>query len=54
MDNAYAYREGSNKSIGYLSEANQDITMVDPAGKKLSKAYEQDSDSLWFEWLAYP
>jgi hypothetical protein len=54
MDNAYAYRTGSSKSIGYLSEANQDITMVDPAGKKLSKAYEQDSDSLWFEWLAYP
>ena len=53
MDDAFAYRSGSSKSIGYLSEANQNITMVDPNGKKLSEAVEQDTDSLWFEWLAY-
>jgi hypothetical protein len=54
MDNAWAYREGSNKEIDYLSEAGQHITMVTPGGKALSTAYEQDGISLWFEWLAYP
>jgi hypothetical protein len=53
MDNAWAYRSGSTTRIDYLSQTNQNITMVNPSGKALSEAYEQDSDSLWFEWLAY-
>jgi hypothetical protein len=55
LDNAYAYRQGSSSSISYLSEANQNITMVDPDNRNavLSDAYEQDGDSLWFQWKAY-
>jgi hypothetical protein len=53
MDDAWAYRKGSSSKVTYLSEANQNITMVDSNNTKLSKAYEQDSDSMWFEWLAY-
>jgi hypothetical protein len=53
MDDAWAFRSGSSHAIDYLSEANQNITMVDSGGTKLSKAYEQDGDSMWFEWLAY-
>lgn len=52
MDNAWAYRGTSSKTITYLSQANQNITMVN-GSHKLSDAYEQDSDSMWFEWLAY-
>ena len=53
MDDAWAYRTGSKSKIDYLSEANENITMVGETGTKLSDAYEQDSDSMWFEWLAY-
>jgi hypothetical protein len=53
MDNAWAYRAGSTKKITYLSEPNQNITMIETNGKHLSKAYEQDSESMWFQWLAY-
>jgi Peptidase A4 family len=53
MDNAWAYRSGSTKSIDYLKEANQNITMEDTNGTSLSQAYEQDTDSMWFQWLAY-
>jgi hypothetical protein len=51
MDDAWAYREGSNAAITYHEEANENFTMG--LKGKLSKAYEQDSDSFWFEWLAY-
>jgi hypothetical protein len=52
MDDAWAYRAGSTTRITYLSEANQNITMVN-GSDHLSEAYEQDSDSMWFKWLAY-
>jgi hypothetical protein len=52
MDDAFAYRAGSNRAIAYTSEANQNIVMVQ-GSTSLSKSYEQDSDSLWFQWLAY-
>jgi hypothetical protein len=53
MDNAWAYRVGSARKITYLSEPNENITMVDSSGKHLSRSYVQDSDSMWFQWLAY-
>ena len=52
MDNAFAWRNGSSTAISYLSKANQNIEMYQ-GNTALSKAYSQDSDSLWFEWLAY-
>jgi Peptidase A4 family len=52
MDNAYAYRTGSNRAINFTSEANENITMVQGT-KPLSKSYVQDAQSLWFQWLAY-
>jgi hypothetical protein len=52
MDNAYAYRNGSNRAINYTSEANENITMIE-GSTPLSKSFVQDSDSLWFQWLAY-
>ena len=52
MDDAWAYRAGSTSRITYLSEANENITMVN-GSDHLSEAYEQDSDSMWFKWLAY-
>jgi hypothetical protein len=52
MDNAYAYRSGSNRAINYTSETNENITMTEGV-TPLSKAYSQDTDSLWFQWLAY-
>jgi Peptidase A4 family len=52
MDNAYAYRNGSNRAIKYTSETNENITMIQGI-TPLSKSYLQDSDSLWFQWLAY-
>jgi hypothetical protein len=27
--------------------------MEDTSGTSLSQAYEQDTDSMWFQWLAY-
>lgn len=52
MDNAYAYRAGSSHAIDYTAEANENIVMVQ--GKtSLSESYEQDADSMWFEWLNY-
>jgi len=52
MDDAWAYRAGSNQRVTYLKEANENITMIDGSAH-LSEAYEQDSDSMWFQWLAY-
>lgn len=52
MDNAYAWRNGSNTAIPFGSEANQNIEMFQ-GSTALSKAYAQDSDSMWFEWLNY-
>jgi hypothetical protein len=52
MDNAYAYRSGSNRAINYGSEANESITMIE-GNTPLSKAHVEDSTSLWFDWLAY-
>jgi hypothetical protein len=52
MDNAIAYRSGSNRAINYSSEANEMITMIQDS-TPLAKAYKQDADSLWFDWLAY-
>jgi hypothetical protein len=52
MDNAIAYRSGSNRAINYGSEANEMITMIQDS-TSLAKAYKQDADSLWFDWLAY-
>jgi Peptidase A4 family len=52
MDDAYAYRSGSNRAINYTSEANENITMVE-GSTPLSKAYVEDATSLWFQWLAY-
>jgi hypothetical protein len=52
MDDAYAYRSGSSHAINYTSEANEDIVMAQ-SGTSLSDATEQDSDSMWFHWLAY-
>ncbi|HEY5254695.1 MAG TPA: G1 family glutamic endopeptidase [Acidobacteriaceae bacterium] len=52
MDDAYAYRSGSSHAIDYTSEANEDIVMAQ-SGTSLSDATEQDSDSMWFHWLAY-
>jgi hypothetical protein len=52
MDDAYAYRSGSSHAIPYTSESNEDIVMAQ-SGTSLSDATEQDSDSMWFHWLAY-
>lgn len=52
MDNAYAFLNGSSHVYTYTSFPNESITM-NQGSTKLSKAYGQDSDSLWFEWLAY-
>ena len=52
MDDAFAWRNGSSTAIPYLSKANQNIEMYQNS-TALSKAYSQDSDSMWFEWLAY-
>jgi hypothetical protein len=52
MDNAYAYRSGSNRAIHYTSEANESITMIE-GSTPLSKAYVEDATSMWFDWLAY-
>lgn len=52
MDNAYAYRSGSNRAITFTSEANEDIVMAQ-SGTSLSDATIQDADSMWFHWLAY-
>lgn len=52
MDDAWAYRSGSTHAIDYTSEANENITMVQ-GSTSLSKSYEQDADSMWFEWLNY-
>ncbi len=53
MDDAWAYRSGSSHAITYLSESNQNITMVNSSGKHLSRVYEEDGESMWFQWLAY-
>jgi len=56
MDDAYYYLNGSSHTYTYTSASNEMITMTSnggSSGTKLSKAYEQDGDSLWFEWLAY-
>jgi len=52
MDDAWAYRSGSTHAIDYTSEANENIVMVQ-GSTHLSKSYEQDADSMWFQWLAY-
>jgi Peptidase A4 family len=52
MDIAYAYRNGSNHPINYTSQANENITMVQ-GSTSLSRSYEQDGNSTWFQWLAY-
>jgi hypothetical protein len=52
MDDAYAYRTGSNRAINYTSEANENITMIQ-GSTPLSKANVEDATSLWFQWLAY-
>jgi len=52
MDDAYAYRNGSNRAINYTSQANENITMVQDA-TPLSKSFVEDATSLWFQWLAY-
>ena len=51
MDNAYAYRNGSNRAINYASEANENITMM--GSTSLSKVTVEDATSMWFQWLAY-
>jgi hypothetical protein len=38
---------------GIVLAPNENITMVDSIGKRLSRSYVQDSDSMWFQWLAY-
>jgi len=55
MDNAFVFRGTSTHAIDFASEANQNIYMVKSPSSSthLSKAYEQDADSMWFEWLAY-
>lgn len=52
MDNAFVYLKGSTHAYTYTSFANESITMAQ-GSTKLSKAYEQDSDSMWFQWLNY-
>lgn len=52
MDDAWAYRSGSASKVTYLDGDSENIVM-EQGGTKLSKAYEQDGDSMWFEWLAY-
>jgi hypothetical protein len=52
MDNAFAYRSGSSHAISYTSESNENIVMAQ-GSTKLSDSTEQDSDSMWFHWLAY-
>jgi hypothetical protein len=52
MDNAFAYRAGSNRAIAYSSQTNQNIGMYE-GSTELSRSYAQDSDSVWFQWLNY-
>lgn len=52
MDDAYAYRSGSSHAITYTSGSNENIVMAQ-SGTSLSNSTEQDSDSMWFHWLAY-
>jgi len=52
MDNAFAFLNGSTHAYTYTNFANENITMVQ-GSTKLSKAYEQDSDSMWFQWENY-
>jgi len=52
MDDAWAYRSGSTHAIDYTAEANENIVMVQ-GSTQLSKSYEQDADSMWFQWLNY-
>jgi Peptidase A4 family len=52
MDDAWAYRSGSSHAIDYTAEANENIVMVQ-GSTQLSKSFEQDADSMWFEWLNY-
>ncbi|WP_348262571.1 G1 family endopeptidase [Telmatobacter sp. DSM 110680] len=52
MDDAWAYRSGSSHAIDYTAEANENIVMVQGT-TQLSKSFEQDADSMWFQWLAY-
>ncbi len=53
MNNAVAYRVGSSHAYTYTSGANQKITMKSSSGHTLSTAIEQDSDSIWYEWIGY-
>ena len=53
MSDAWAYRAGSTKKITYLSEPNENITMVDSSGTHLSHSFVLDNLSMWFQWLAY-
>jgi hypothetical protein len=52
MDNAYAYRIGLNHPIAYTAQANENITMVQ-GSTSLLRSYEQDGNSMWFQWLAH-
>lgn len=52
MADAYAYRAGSTHPILYTSSPNENIVMAQ-GSTHLSKSVEQDSSSMWFQWLAY-
>lgn len=54
MDNAYALITTSSTPILYSHQPNENITMIQPTtGHHLSRAYAQDSNSMWFQWLNY-
>ena len=52
MDDAWAYKSGSNTKILYVTSPNQNIRMFQGADE-LSSAFTQDSSSMWFQWHNY-
>ena len=52
MDNAVAYRSGSNRAINYTSEANRDIA-IDQGSTAAVQGVRAGWNSLWFDWLAF-
>lgn len=52
MDDAWAFKSGSNNKILYVTSPNQNIRMYQGA-TLLSNAYGQDSSSMWFHWDNY-
>lgn len=53
MNDAVAFRVGSSHAYSYSSGANQNITMKASNGHTLSKASQQDSVSIWYQWVGY-